>query len=236
MVDPDSEGPDMSDIIDLLRSDPACIEAPPASPAVVSADLARGHRALVRRRRRIAARSLVGAGAAAAALLTLVPLATQEGHRTGPAGGGAGSSTASALRLVDYSGPQPGGFTVGKVPTGWSVRSNDDSSFVIQPPGAAGAVTANGPVDLTNDIVVMLQGLSTLPAGSARPVSVNGRPAQIGEPRPGTAGQTATWLIFRDGAGHAVLVQAPAGTFTTDELVTLASSITVSGQVQAVGG
>jgi hypothetical protein len=44
-----------------------------------------------------------------------------------------------------------------------------------------------------------------------------------------------TWLIFPDGAGHSVLVQVPAGTFTTDQLVTLASSITVSGQVQTVG-
>lgn len=228
---------DTADIIDLLQRDPACIDAPPASPAVVSADLARGHRALVRRRRRIAARSLVGVGAAAALLsLSLVPLATQDGHRTSLAGGSAGSSTASALRLVDYTGPQPGGFTVGKVPADWSVRSNDEYSFLIQPRGAADAVSANGLVDLSNDIVVMLQGLSTLPAGSARPVSVNGRPAQIGEPKSGTAGQTATWLIFPDGAGHSVLVQAPAGTFTTDQLVTLAASITVSGQAQAVGG
>jgi hypothetical protein len=49
------------------------------------------------------------------------------------------------------------------VPSGWSVLWNDEDSFLIQARDAARAVSTNGLVDLSDDVVVMLQGASTLP-------------------------------------------------------------------------
>jgi len=227
----------MPDILDVLRTMPRAVTPGRTGPDVVAADVARGHRALARRR-------LVFSGTAVAVLAVAALGAAQIGLPGGAATTGAqgsGSKTqTSRLQLVAYTGAQPAGFRVSTVPEGWRVVSSDRSMFVVTPPGQDLPAPAPGAaISLYGQITVSLQSLSQLPAGSpVTKVDINGRPGELGFPEEakGTLSDLR-WLIFPDGAGRKVLVQVPGELgLSDDQIVRFAKGITVTDQAESVGG
>lgn len=101
-----------------------------ASTDTVAADVARGHRAVRRRRTvQVAAGSAFGVAALAAAVaFTGVP-------STVPAVPSVAASAAT-LRLVDYRGEQPKFFTIDKVPEGFFVQKDYYGGLTLAPDAA----------------------------------------------------------------------------------------------------
>ncbi|TDB81937.1 hypothetical protein, partial [Micromonospora sp. KC721] len=134
----------MPDVMDVLRTLPHAVTPDQTSPDVVTADVARGHRALTRRRQR----RLAFSGAAVALVATVALGAGQIGGTGGAptrvAEGPGTSTNTSRLQLVAYTGTQPVGFEVSTVPEGWKVVSSDKSSFIVTPPGGDTAPPAPG--------------------------------------------------------------------------------------------
>jgi hypothetical protein len=136
----------------MLRTLPHAVAAEPAGPDIAAADVARGHRALSRRRHRRLA-GVAGTVAVVAGVAVAIGQPAQLGHRTPPGAGGGTFPQTSTIRLTAYTGTQPVGFKVATVPAGWQVVSSDAYSFVVAPPGAsAGAAPA-----------------ASVPAGGAEP-------------------------------------------------------------------
>ena len=125
----------MPDVTGMLRALPHAVTPEPAGPGIAAADVARGHRALSRRRHRRVA-GAAGAVAVVAGVAVAIGQPAQPGKSTPAAAGGTMFPQTSALRLTAYTGTQPGGFKVATVPAGWQVVSSDAYSFVVAPPGA----------------------------------------------------------------------------------------------------
>jgi hypothetical protein len=251
----------MQDMIDVLRTLPHAVTPGPAGAEVVAADVARGHRALIRQRRRRIAHS--GIVAAAAAVLVGATQLAQVGGPRQPAADGSNATTqqASRVQLVDFTGTQPVGFKVSTVPAGWQVISSDKTTFVVAPPGSDASAAgpqrgaAGGPGvgfvgSFVGRIAVMLQGASRLPSDSpVTKVSINGKdgllghardghaPDANGRPSKGAAMGAVLWLIFPDAAGNKVLVQVPTSLgLTNDQIVRFAQGITVTSDAHSLGG
>ena len=98
-----------------------------ATAAQADADLARGRKALRRRR---ASRAIAGSAFGVAALVAAFTVATS-GTNAPPAADR--PAVVSAAKLVAYKGVQPKGFTVDKVPDGWFIQSDENYSLVLAP-------------------------------------------------------------------------------------------------------
>ncbi|MBE1486457.1 hypothetical protein [Plantactinospora soyae] len=235
----------MQEIVDVLRELPHVDSPAAASAETVAADVARGHRALIRRRRnRIAGSSLVVA--AVAAMVVGVTQFGPAGSRPTAAGeSGTTTQQAPRIQLVAFTGTQPAGFRVDTVPADWQVISSNRNEFVVVPPGAdsssalpmvvgsQGAEAEGSSVSYDGRIAVTLQGMSRLPSETpVTKVSVNGRDGLLGHAKGGVI-----WLIFSDAAGKKVLVQVPTSVgLTTDQVVSFAQGITVTSDAHSVGG
>jgi len=214
----------MPDVIDVLRNLPRAVTPGPADPEVVAADVARGHRAVTRRRR-------LRLGLCGAAVAVAVAVG---------AGQVGGTAPAARVQLVSYTGEQPKGFKINTVPDGWQVISDDESSFVVAPPGQDVRPPKPGNAFSVGDrIAVSLQGLTRLDDNQhVSRVDINGQEGQLG-----FAGESGgklsdiRWLIFPDGAGHRVLVQVPSSVrLTDDQIVRFARGIAVTGEAREIGG
>jgi hypothetical protein len=231
----------MPDVQDMLRTLPHAVTPGPVGADVVAADVARGHHALNRQRRR----RFAGLGAAVAVVAAVAVTVTSQPAQLGrSAPSAAGSSTATTqttkLRLVAYTGTEPAGFKVSTVPAGWQVTSSNDYSFVVAPPGSPTTPPTTVPgggqaVSFVGRIAVMLKGMSELPGNSqVTQVNINGKEGQLGLAAGGNAATQVVWLIFPDGAGHKVLVQVPASLGLTDsQIVSFAQGITVTREAKA---
>jgi hypothetical protein len=251
----------MPDVQDMLRTLPHAVTPGPAGADVAAADVARGHRALSRQRRRRLA-GLGGAVAVVAAVAVTVTSQPAQPGRSAPSA--AGSSTATAqtteIQLAAYTGAQPVGFIVSTVPAGWRIYSSNDYSFVVAPPGAGTAPPSHIPAgaqaqaqadphgkpaspvststNFVGKIAVMLQGDSRLPSGSQpTPVTIHGKPGQLGFAAGGTGKTRYEWLIFPTSSGHKVLVQVPASLgLTQAQIVSFAQGIKVTSAAKAAVG
>lgn len=221
----------MPDVMDMLRTLPDAVTPEPAGPDIAAADVARGHRALTRRRRRRLA-GAAGAVAVVAGVAVAIGQPSQLiGKSTHPAAGGTTGPRALAIRLTAYTGTQPVGFEVATVPAHWQVVSSNAFAFVVAPPGAS---TAN-PDSFVGRILVALQGMSQLQKNAVvKTVTINGRQGQLGL-SDGEVGNTRyEWLIYPDGKGHKILIQLPTSFgFTTAQLVQFADGITVTKAAKA---
>jgi hypothetical protein len=107
-----------------------------AAPTVAQADadVARGRRALLRRR---AGQTVAGSAFGVAALVAAFSVATA-GTDAGPHGPAAGSgrSVVATAQLVAYKGTQPKGFTIDKVPAGYFIQADDNFSLLLAPDSA----------------------------------------------------------------------------------------------------
>ncbi|WP_203830500.1 hypothetical protein [Actinoplanes palleronii] len=103
-----------------------------ATSDTVTADLARAHRAVRRRR---TARTVAGSAFGVAAIVAAVSFTgAVVGNRPGsPPAPAVAESTVAGLRLVDYRGEQPKYFTIAKVPAGFFVQNDDEGGLTIAP-------------------------------------------------------------------------------------------------------
>jgi len=220
----------MPDVIDVLRNLPRAVTPGPASPEVVAADVTRGRHAVTRRRRL----RLGLCGAAVAVAVAVAVGAGQVGRQPG------GTAPSARVQFVSYTGQQPKGFKISTVPDGWQVISDDESSFVVAPPGQDVSPPKPGHAfGVGNRIAVSLQGLTQLdPDQHISRVDINGEEGQLGFARErGGKLSDIRWLIFPDGAGHRVLVQVPASVrLTDDQVVRFARGIGVTGEAREIGG
>jgi hypothetical protein len=221
----------MKDMIDALGALRQTGPQAPADAETVAADVARAHRGLVHRRRR---RWVVGSGAAAVTAIAVgaAVVVGVSGHAPAAPVHQQAAQVQQQVQLAAYTGNQPAGFVVQTVPVGWKVVSSNQYAFEVVPPTVSTADPRK--INFMSGITVMLQGDSTFPSGSRlTPVTVNGRPGQLGYPE----GNIAQWLVFSDAKGNKVMVQVPVNLgLTTDQIVRFADGITVTGDAQAPRG
>ncbi|HEU4674803.1 MAG TPA: hypothetical protein VFS29_02370 [Motilibacteraceae bacterium] len=170
----------MNDVHALLSSAlPETLHSETAGQVDPSGDLARG-RAMARKaraRRGVLAGSLL----ATAGLVVAVPGAL---HSPAPAPApaiaapsGVGSAVRLPTALVAYTGTQPAGYRLARVPEGWVVASSDARHLALAPAGA--------PVsDTYLDQILIYGDLNPLPAGDVD-ATVSGRPAKVAYDRDG---------------------------------------------------
>ncbi|GAB6898108.1 hypothetical protein JCM9957A_11980 [Kineosporia succinea] len=114
------------------------------TPETLETDLARAQQGQARERSARTRRFLIpiGIAAAAAGIVTVTMLNGGSADPEAPVQAGAPTSSSSsdttdlAISLVSYSGKQPVGFTIDKVPDGWEVQAVNTSELLVAPPGA----------------------------------------------------------------------------------------------------
>lgn len=190
----------MPDLFDVLDS--AAGPAPAVTPDVVSADLRRGRRALLRRRYAGGSAALLLTGAAVLAGVTVLPDlgSTPAGSTriTAAAGGSASGQVTTRVPLVPFGGALHGALLAPKeVPEGWTVAGTP-SVLLVAPPGST-----TGTDDFTGKLVVYVQ---TDPVGLPKDAVV-----PMGD-RTGYAirsdhGALQVWVPLADGT--ALRAQAP---------------------------
>lgn len=139
--------------MDLHRQFDA-LAGPEVAPTTEDAnsDLDRGRRALRRRR---AVQKLAGSAFALVALAAGVVIANANAPATTTpsAGKNPGAISAPATRLVAYTGSQPKGYTIDKVPDGWEIQADTTSALVLAPKNAPD----KNPQSFVGKIAIMLQ-------------------------------------------------------------------------------
>ncbi|MFI5426852.1 hypothetical protein [Aeromicrobium sp. UC242_57] len=192
----------MSDIRTLLHE---AADAAETTTTVmdVDADLVRARRALRRRR---TSRLSAGSGLVAAAALGTFVVVGTSGSPTVPA-----PSVASApqggvteVALVAYTGAQPEGFVLDKVPAGWEVRASTAGALILAPVGSADQGTTEGSTSLEGTIAVMTQSDTGVPSGvQLDDVRVGNRPGVIAHMK-GT-GDTRTLFVEQPSGAYLVV-------------------------------
>lgn len=124
----------MNDVLERLAA--LHTDSPHADPAAVAGDLARGRRALARRRK--------ARGATAVAVLAVAGVAGTTLAARAPSG--------TDLDLVAYDGRQLPGFTVEKVPEGFVLQGASSHSLAVARPDNRTTID-----DFEDKIVVMLE-------------------------------------------------------------------------------
>jgi len=181
----------MTDLRSLLHEAAGPLEGPPDAQ-FADALVVRGQRAL--RRRRVG-RLSTGFGIAAVAVAVLsgtMILLGQQG--------------AASTELVAYTGKQPVGFILDKVPEHWHIESVGAGHLTLAPTGMKGA--SKDPRDLEGKIDVSLR--LFVPTVSGVNVQINGRPGVIFENtrvdyEPADTPATRTLLVKQQPARRSVL-------------------------------
>lgn len=113
---------------------------------------------------------------------------------------------AAATQLVSYTGRQPKGFRLDKVPDGWYVQADDTSAIVLAPRGTAGGPKADpsknplqDPRSFVGKIAVMLQSKDQQGVPAGRAVTVGDRKGVLVKGTDNTDGRTL-WVEQPTGA------------------------------------
>ncbi len=215
----------MNDLTDRLARLDATASAP--SEGVVAGDLARAHHALSRRRRTRAALAGTGLTLGLGAALGVV-VAVNAGDDAAPPASrppvaDRGSEQRGGVDLVAYTGAQPEGFLLGKVPEGYVVQGSDPFVLTLALPGDDSHY-----LNFEGKVVIMLESQDAPQRlGDGQQVDVNGQPGALED-----AGAARTLRYFQ--GDHLVVVQAWRGIgLTDDQIVELAEAITVTSDVEA---
>lgn len=232
---------DLRTLLDLAAPAPV-----PVSRSVVEADLALGRRALRRRRALRGTRSGVLLVAASATLV----LALQGGLPAGTVPGGEPRPSLShdvgATALVAYTGPQPAGFTIDKVPAGWVVEGVDQGALTLVPAGtedfdAYRRLAADGVRAIGGSRIAVSRSdhlPQGVPQGTSTEVQVDGTEALVVAWRDGEGGRLAGRSLFLpQTAGGYLTVQTPAGLgWSVQQLVEFSAGVHVTGQALTTVG
>jgi hypothetical protein len=192
----------------------------PTSLAQVDADISRGRRAAHRRQVRQA-----GTGTALVAVLAIgvsaVTAPTGQHHSTQA---GVTATASLGIKLVDFSGTQPSGFTLARVPQGWSIETSNPYFLVIAPTGMAHP----DPENMVGKLIVTFE--------PAPPTDLSGTSIAVGpgtglvrhDPDPSGGGPSAL-LDFQSPSGQWVRVQSSSALGWTDQQVAgFAAGVTVT--------
>jgi hypothetical protein len=165
--------------------------------AVADADLVRARRVLRQRRsRRMSAGSALVAAAAVGAFVIVSPGSTPKSPSVAQSTG-----TSPGVKLVAYTGTQPSGYTLDKVPTGWRIDDDDLSVLTLAPAGTKSASLPKGVVSLKGKIAVMTESDTGVPTGvQLDDVRVDGRPGVIAH-------------MDGDGDTRTLFVKQPSGVY-----------------------
>ncbi|GIE96984.1 hypothetical protein [Paractinoplanes rishiriensis] len=195
------------------------------SPAQIDADLARGKRALRRRR----AVQQVGASVfAVAAIAAAVAYGTSGGASPQPKPEAVApvAPQTVATKLVAYKGEQPKGFTIDKVPDGWEVQGVSPGALTIAPIG----IKDQHPDSFVGKIAVMLQSADDKSTPTGQNVTVGGKPGVINDPD--DPGHTRNlWVKQPNGIWMLVQIWDARG-WTAESMVEFADGITVTKEAQ----
>lgn len=139
----------------------------PTTREDVNSDLERGRRALRKRR---TLQKIAGAAFAVAALTAGVTVATTNAPATTTpnAGKNPGSVSVPATQLVAYTGNQPKGYTIDKVPDGWEIQADTPGTLILAPKDALD----KDPSSFVGKIVIMLQSKDQHDAPKGKQVKV----------------------------------------------------------------
>jgi hypothetical protein len=186
----------MSDLRNRL--DALAGPASPPSTDTMLADLARGRAALRHRRTgRILAGSTFAAAAVVAAALAVPGLYDGPATSTAtPAAPPAAATAAGTVKLVAYTGKQPAGFTLDRVPDGWEVQGVDKYVLTLAPIG----IPDQDMSSFVGKIAITLS--DSAPDVKKQDVVVGGKPAVLAT----MEGETVPSTIFQ---------KRPDGTFLT---------------------
>lgn len=227
----------MTDLRTLMHEAAGLSDDPTAS--VADADLNRARRALRRRRAgRFGVGSTLVAAAAVGAFAILtsstsptessdVPIAAPS--QTAPA------DTGSGIKLVSYSGKQPTGFVLDKVPAGWQIRDDNRSLLTLAPQGAPKDDAPEGVTSLEGTIAVSTQSDTGVPTGvKLDKVQVGGRAAVIAHMK--GAGDTRT-LFVEQASGTFLQIQVWDGLgWGNQQIVDFAESVHITKDAQQTFG
>ncbi|RSM65036.1 hypothetical protein DMB66_17890 [Actinoplanes sp. ATCC 53533] len=139
----------------------------PTTREDVNSDLERGRRALRKRR---TLQKIAGAAFAVAALTAGVTVATTNAPATTTPNAGKNPGTVSvpATQLVAYTGSQPKGYTIDKVPDGWEIQADTPGTLLLAPKDALD----QNPASFVGKITIMLQSKDQLDAPKGKQVKV----------------------------------------------------------------
>lgn len=231
----------MSDLRALM-DEAAGPPQPPTASVVADADLARGRHALRRRRVR---RAGIGSGLVTVAVLGAFAIVTPGAL---PGSTNPGISVASTS-LVSYTGKQPVGFILDKVPAGWEIAASDPGHLLLAPVGTeiqpSKSISPGSPesgsafseaVSLKGKIAVQLQrpGMPAELAPTSIKVRVNDQPATIATMRGGDGTRTL-YLKQRPRAYLTIQVWGGLG-WSNDQIVEFASAIHVTKDAEYTVG
>jgi hypothetical protein len=221
------------DTIDRLRQ----MHAPtaPVGDEIVQQDVSRGQAAVQRTRRRQAWAAGGIGGLALAAVIAGSVLANTlptSDIQALPTSDPISGTTQPVMELVSYTGAQPDGFHLGKIPAGFAIESSDEDTLILSPLGEGAASSTEGPAGYTGKIVISKNGTFDY-SKDLREVTINGQPARIAltdDVEPATEVQFVT-------GDHTVNIQIWSSLHLTDEqIVDFAQSITVTGDPTISGG
>lgn len=202
---------DLHDRLDRIAG-----RTPEPTPAQADADLARGRRALTRRR---TVRKLGASAFAAVAIAAAVTYGTADGADPAP-------PRAVAANLVAYEGKQPQGFTIDKVPAGWEIQGGSTGNLTIAPTGAAD----KNPDSFAGKIAIMLQSQDDKSTPTGTELTVGGKPGVLNEAE-GTEGGKNLWVKQPDGVWLLVQIWDARG-WTQQDIVEFADGIHVQPGAQ----
>jgi hypothetical protein len=200
----------------------------------VVADLARGQKALRRRR---TMQTAAGSAFAVAAVAAAFAFASGSPAATGttPEAKAPVTSTATddtkapAFQLIAYKGKQPDAFTVAQVPAGYEVQGVTEGSLTVGPEGMAD----KDPNSFVGKVAVMLQSVDEhgkMP-GTPEKVKVGDREGLFVK-RPGSEGDGIT-LFIKQPSGMNLEIQVWDGVgWTRDQIVAFAEGVTVNANAK----
>ncbi|GAA3350866.1 hypothetical protein GCM10020358_78380 [Amorphoplanes nipponensis] len=152
------------------------LAGPEVTPTMddINADLDRGRRALRRRR---TVQKIAGSAFAVAALAVGFTIATNgtPAATTPAAVRTPGPVSAAATRLVAYTGSQPKGYTIDKVPDGWEIQADDPNALILAPKNALD----KDPNSFVGKIGIMLQSRDQSGPGAGKKVTVGDVPGVL---------------------------------------------------------
>jgi hypothetical protein len=225
----------MSDLRTLMHQSVTPVAAVEAS--AVDADLARGRQALHRRRaRRLSAGSGLLVAAAVGAVAVVSNGLQPSLDRPSPPTSTVQPRSGAAIEMVAYTGAQPSGYVLDKVPSGWVVRDDTASVLTLAPADAAapdagpeGAITFEGTIAITTEAD------TALPTGvRLDDVEVAGEPAVIAHLE--GAGDTRALFLQQPSGGQLVIQVWDGLNWDNDHIAQFAASVHVTGDAQVSVG
>jgi hypothetical protein len=212
---------------------------------IADQDLARARQALRKRRvGRIGASSGLVAVAAVGAFVIAVP-SLLPGSASSPSGTAAGTTAAGTTgssgtrvggtALVSYTGKQPTGYTLDKIPAGWEINSNNTGALLLAPEGFTEEKLPTGMVSLQGKIAVRQEGAAGFPPGVPMDkVQVGKRPGVIAHMKGG--GDTRT-LFVKQPSGNYLAIQVWSGLgWSNDRIVEFATGVHITKDAQVSQG